>query len=156
VLLHRPKDLDTASSLAILEEEVLSGSLAKEYKRLDSYSSTRSLFKSTPIASSTPTSLIEQQAGTATTKPDEKLANLMAYRKAQGLCFKCGGKWGPQHKCPASVPLNMIEEVWQLLDDCSADITTNSSDSDPDKLMSLSDQAVKGTCATHTLKLHAY
>jgi hypothetical protein len=28
-------------------------------------------------------------------KLDDKLSDLMAYRKAKGLCFKCGGKWGP-------------------------------------------------------------
>ncbi|CAD6338747.1 unnamed protein product [Miscanthus lutarioriparius] len=40
VLLHRPKDLDTESSLAILQEDVLSGHVPREYKKLDSsYSS---------------------------------------------------------------------------------------------------------------------
>jgi len=53
----------------------------------------------------------EPAMGHAPTPPDEKLASLMAYRKARGLCFKCGGKWRPQHKCPASVPMHMIEEV---------------------------------------------
>jgi hypothetical protein len=33
VVLHKPKDLDTASYLAILQEEVLSGNSSKEYKR---------------------------------------------------------------------------------------------------------------------------
>lgn len=32
----------------------------------------------------------------------------------------------------------------------------SNSDSDPDELMALSDQAAKGTCAAHTLKIHAH
>jgi hypothetical protein len=47
-------------------------------------------------------------------KVDTKLQALMQYMKARGLCFKCGGKWGPQHKCPPNVPLTMIEEVKAL------------------------------------------
>lgn len=87
---------------------------------------------------------------------DEKLAALMRYRKSKGLCFKCGGKWGPQHKYPASVPLNTIEEVWHMLCDGFEEPADASSDSDPDELMALSDHAVKGTTAAHTLWLYAY
>jgi hypothetical protein len=35
IVLHRPKDLDTSSSLAILQEEVIFGNSSKEYKRLE-------------------------------------------------------------------------------------------------------------------------
>lgn len=48
-------------------------------------------------------------------KSEDKVAIIMPYCKAKGLCFKCGGKWGPQHKCHAYVPLNMVEEVWKLV-----------------------------------------
>jgi hypothetical protein len=99
---------------------------------------------------------VETKADSSRGKPDEKLAALMTYRRARGLCFKCGGKWGPQHKCRATVPLNMIEEVWQMLGDCYDGPTASQSDSDPDELMALSDQAIKGTSAPHTLKLHAF
>jgi hypothetical protein len=101
--------------------------------------------------STTPT---KAPASEVVSKPNEKLTALMTYRKARGLCFKCGGKWGPQHKCPAIVPLNVIEEVWQYLGNPAID--SNDSDSDPDELMALSHQAVNGTTAAHTLKLHAY
>jgi hypothetical protein len=33
----------------------------------------------------------------------DKAATLMAYRKAKGLCYKCGMKWNPGHKCSNSV-----------------------------------------------------
>lgn len=31
---------------------------------------------------------------------EDKLGTLKAYRRQIGLCFKCGEKWGPGHKCP--------------------------------------------------------
>jgi len=52
VLLHRPKDLDTASSLAILQEEVLLGHPTFEPRRNDHILDTKSMIKSGfPIAS---------------------------------------------------------------------------------------------------------
>lgn len=40
----------------------------------------------------------------------------MAYRKANGLCYKCGFRWGQTHKCNAIVPLKLVEEVQQILE----------------------------------------
>jgi hypothetical protein len=45
-----------------------------------------------------------------------KVSALMAYRKAKGLCYKCGSKWGPAHTCSTTVPLHLVEEFWQMLD----------------------------------------
>ncbi|XP_066361411.1 uncharacterized protein [Miscanthus floridulus] len=128
LLLHKPKDLDTASSLAILQEEILAGPVIRDFKKLNSYVSPKAAVRATtPSGTVLAQSLIAKPPNSEPiTKPDDKLSALMTYRKARGLCFKCGGKWGPQHKCPATVPLNVIEEV------------------------------VKGTCAAHTLKIHAY
>jgi len=50
----------------------------------------------------------------------------------------------------------MIEEVWTMLGGCFEDSLASQSDSSPDELMALSDHAVKGTSAPHTLKLHAF
>ncbi|CAD6236941.1 unnamed protein product [Miscanthus lutarioriparius] len=160
VLLHRPKDLDTASSLAILQEEVLSGHVPKEYKKLDSSYSSKHTSKTQSMAATFSNKTAnskhssESAVGNSSVQPDEKLASLMAYRKARGLCFKCGGKWGPQHKCPPNVPLQVIEELWQLLGELAEQ--SLESDSDPDELMALSDEVIKGICAPHTLKVHAF
>jgi len=81
----------------------------------------------------------------------------MTYRKARGLCFKCGAKWGPQHKCAATVPLHLVEEVWQMLaEPVPISTTTTESDDDDDELMALSKHAVNGTTAPHTLKFAAF
>jgi len=86
------QDLDTASSLAILQEEIMSGLSTKEYKRLDT---TRSYSKHSSVSTTSPAVAMEK-IDTPKGKPDEKLAALMNYRRSKGLCFKCGGKWGPQ------------------------------------------------------------
>lgn len=121
VLLQRPKDLDTVSSLAILQEDLLLGNTSLTYKKLDSpsvqsktyskqsHSSTGSTVKSYPQSTAPAPTPTPHSAGS---KPpiDEKLANPMSYHKARGLCFKCGAKWGPQHKCQTNVPLQLVEE----------------------------------------------
>ncbi|CAD6257974.1 unnamed protein product [Miscanthus lutarioriparius] len=50
---------------------------------------------------------------TKDTKPkwDDKLATLRAQRRAQGLCMKCGEKWGRNHKCPEKVALHVLEQL---------------------------------------------
>jgi hypothetical protein len=47
------------------------------------------------------------------------LQALATYRMAKGLCKKCGEKWSRGHKCVDSVQLNIIQEVWNLIDDDS-------------------------------------
>ena len=42
---------------------------------------------------------------------EDKLIALKNYRRSKGLCFKCGEKWGPNHKCPPSISLNAIEDI---------------------------------------------
>jgi hypothetical protein len=55
---------------------------------------------------------------------DNKLATLKVYRRAKGLCFKCGEKWGHNHRCSTSVPLFVVEEMWALTVTEEADETT--------------------------------
>jgi hypothetical protein len=80
----------------------------------------------------------------------------MNYRRSKGLCFKCGGKWGPQHKCSATLPLKYIEDVWNILGECYPESSPEQVDPDPDELMALSNQAAKGISTPHTLKIHAH
>lgn len=50
-MLQRPKDLDTASSLAILQEEVLLGQSSREYKKLDHSQAVKRSFSQSVSAS---------------------------------------------------------------------------------------------------------
>jgi hypothetical protein len=42
---------------------------------------------------------------------DSKLAAIKSYRKALGLCYKCGAKWSKDHKCSLEVLL-AVKAVW--------------------------------------------
>jgi hypothetical protein len=91
-----------------------------------------------------------------TAKPsgvEEKLQNVKNYRRAKGLCFKCGDKWNPNHKCSTTVSLNLVEELWQLIDN-SDDQDQHNSDSGED-LMQLSLLAVQGTDAVQTVRFES-
>jgi hypothetical protein len=44
-----------------------------------------------------------------------RLQALRNYRKAKGLCFKCGERWGPEHSCPPTVQLHIVEELLAML-----------------------------------------
>lgn len=40
-----------------------------------------------------------------------KPSGLRTYRRSQGLCYCCGGKWSRDHRCPQAVQLHVLEEV---------------------------------------------
>lgn len=88
---------------------------------------------------------------------DEKLATPMAYRKAKGLCYKCGMKWGPNHKCSTSVSLHVVEELWQLAygDEDPMTQSTEQDQGSGDDLMAISIQAVQGTKTSKTMRVLA-
>jgi hypothetical protein len=80
----------------------------------------------------------------------------MAYRKAKGLCYRCGSKWGPTHTCSTTVPLHLVEELWQMLD--VSEMVNNHFDPIgelPGDLMVVSVDAMQGTKAPQTIKLAA-
>lgn len=68
---------------------------------------------------------------------EDKLVAIKAYRRAKGLCFKFILKWAPNHKCAPNVSLNVVEELWPLLQDSDghdATPTEEGSDSGDDLL----------------------
>lgn len=83
----------------------------------------------------------------------------MAYRKAKGLCYKCGLKWHPGHKCASTVSTHMIEELWQLVHGDQSVSGTSlsqgaSEDSDSgEDFVALSANAVQGTEAPRIIRL---
>ena len=54
-------------------------------------------------------------AGEARPKWDDKLAALRTQQRAQGLCMKCGEKWGKNHKCPEKVAMHVLEEFLEAV-----------------------------------------
>lgn len=86
---------------------------------------------------------------------EDKLAELRTQRRAQGLCMKCGGKWGRNHKCPDKIDLHVLEEYLALMptespeepDDHSTD------DSSDGEVFSLSHNAAIGIQGKKTIRL---
>ena len=112
IILHKPRTVDAALSLALMQASVLE-------------SQPKSLFKKTgrDFNRHQGKKLVNTQPGilgnpqTEDTKPkwDDKLATLRAQRRAQGLCMKCGEKWGRNHKCPEKVALHVLEQLQETL-----------------------------------------
>lgn len=129
VMVQRPPDLDAACSLALVQEEVQEG-VQQEHVRY-----TEPLYK--PIARAHHQALPPQQHRPASTSSSvdrrgldaarparaepiksaaaDPMATLRAYRRARGLCFKCGERWGHDHVCPATIQMHVLEELMDFV-----------------------------------------
>jgi hypothetical protein len=125
IALHRPKDVDTASALALLQEEELEARRRHSSGRseIKDFGKLNSKVFSAGDKSKAATKREEVKASLV----DDKWAALKSFRKANGVCFTCGEKWGKGHKCPTHVSINVIQEFMELLD---SDSEGNSSESD--------------------------
>ncbi|WVZ61926.1 hypothetical protein U9M48_011733 [Paspalum notatum var. saurae] len=145
IALHRPKDVDTASALALLQEEELENVKKKTVQKGDSkdFSKfgqkwTAEKFKATPRK--------EESTKVEKAPFDEKLSALKAFRKANGLCFKCGDKWGQNHKCPKQISLHVLEEFLEVFE--LHDIQVSESDGEDNS-------GSEGVCAVEQSPLQA-
>jgi hypothetical protein len=158
VLIQQPTSLETAVSLALLQEEInedceLPHSFSKQA------SSLRVNYKA-PTLSSTSTQarprtqqVTEDKRSNDTGKAmtsAQKFAALKAYRRAMNLCFKCGEKnWNQQHKCASTVQLHIVEELMEMLDGSeSSDSFTTAADAEAGtdaEFNAISSQAYTGT-----------
>ncbi|RLN28152.1 retrotransposon protein, putative, unclassified [Panicum miliaceum] len=80
---------------------------------------------------------------------NDRVANLRTVRRAKGECMRCGEKYSPGHRCPTSVPLQVIEEMFdvlQLEDDSAVAEDVDSDTSAEDAVLSLSFHATAGYC----------
>ena len=108
ILVQRPDSLDTAYTLALLQEEATESSWKREFKPWHQK------------AGYSPPRQDSLQVGTVDKpllnhKPlDKKLADLKAYRRARGLCDHCGEKWNHEHKCAQQVGLHVLDELYAL------------------------------------------
>jgi len=85
-------------------------------------------------------------------KWEDKWTTLRAQHRAQGLCMKCGEKWGRNHKCLEKVSLHILEEVMELfLEAIKSGLTSN--ESSDDEVFSLSQAATVGVQGRKTIKI---
>jgi hypothetical protein len=110
IVLHRPQDVVTASSLALLQEEELS--------HLKQRPPTRDSGRFVPKQYGDrvkPADADKAKPPLNRAEADDKLSVLKEYRRKNGLCYKCGEKWSHHHTCPDKESLHVIEELWDAL-----------------------------------------
>lgn len=165
VMMQRPQDLDTACSLAMLQEEALGEMKPNNLRRNDS-----GLYvKSPPRSPTTPTSPSLSSRTSPTQSPndkrlsespktrDDRVSALKAYRKSKGLCFTCGERWGRDHKCASAVQLHVVEELLEALQsDPEVISNTGSIPEEEEVLMSISSQALHGSESSKSIKLRGW
>jgi hypothetical protein len=130
VLVQRPKDLDTAATLALLQEEVAGGINSSRAGHSGDWTSVvRFLVQPRqPLLLPPPPPLRQDKTQSASTSADLAtpasseglLSALKSYRRGLGLCFNCGAKWSKDHKCPPEVLL-AVEGIWDSLIDSGED-----------------------------------
>jgi hypothetical protein len=120
VMVQRPTDLDTACSLALLQEEVAEGEavspprqIEHRYLRFPAKSVQSHMSSATPSPSSKSVDSRGMDSARSSTNQD-RITALRNYRRAKGLCFKCGEKWGHEHVCPSTVQMHIVEELWAM------------------------------------------
>ncbi|WVZ96404.1 hypothetical protein U9M48_042044, partial [Paspalum notatum var. saurae] len=150
IALHRPQDVETASALALLQEEQLDQSRKRPLGR--------DFTKFVPRA----TVPVDKPKVPPAEKPkpradwEEKFDNLKLHRKKNGLCFKCEEKWGHGHKCPASVPIHVIEELLEVMDvEDSIDLPSEETlDEEEETVMVVDSASVPSSLKRKTMRLH--
>ena len=139
IALHQSKNVQEASALALLQEaelECAKKRSAKDYSR----PSFKSAVSSDRAKSYTSDRQQLPKQKPESTESEDKLKALMAFRKKNGLCFKCGEKWGHNHRCSQKVSLHVLEELFDAIDtmDDAAD-TDSEEEVEPDTVMAVGD-----------------
>ncbi|XP_020186159.1 uncharacterized protein [Aegilops tauschii subsp. strangulata] len=156
VLVQRPPDLDTACSLALLQEEVLGGTFGALPRPPDvATKAAVPLPLPPPPSRPAPAAGATDRRGTDAARAEStKLKALRDYRRARGLCFRCGEKWGHDHVCPTSVQLHVVEELLDVFGiDNTIDMQLPPSE---DTVMAISLSAVSGGVSAKAFQLRAW
>ena len=158
ILVSKPKSLDAAISMALVQEEVATVPTSRASSQLDWITSNKSIPKTAlplplpPWPNKQPTPTAATPTPT-TMSVDAKLAAVKTYRRAMGLCYKCGAKWSKDHKCNPQVQLHVVQELWDLLqDEDSTTDTATPADSEPQAFMALSQCALTSSSAPRTVQ----
>jgi hypothetical protein len=116
ILVQRPKDLDSACTLALLQEEAFEPGRRREVRRSEGYQFTRATVSrgapplpSPPIRAGGVPPVLDDKKPQDDRRPpprtsslEDKFQSLRSFRKARGLCIRCGERWQPGHKCALS------------------------------------------------------
>jgi len=123
VLVQRPSSLDTAYSLALLQEEVVGTVFKRDSRRPEAGFQWKPPPPRAPLPLPAPPAADRPHPPTdakpAAPEPGkptaDKFAALKAYRRARGLCDRCAERWHPGHKCAPTVQLHVVQELMDLI-----------------------------------------
>lgn len=144
VAIQQPSDLDTAYTLALLYEEMGDGSTPWNSSPTQVVANRRlhherhTSGQATPATTQAPpppppptrwvSKTVEEkrltEAGRGST--GSKWDSLKAFRRAKGLCFVCGEKWGLEHQCKTSIQLHVVQEMIESMQSNGSDTETES------------------------------
>ena len=124
--IQQPVDLDSAYQLALLHEELGSGSTPSIVATPFQRRSSAPPLPPPPVSSGNQSAKRpsdEHRPPVASSSAD-KWGALRSYRRSKGLCFTCGEKWGKDHVCRQEVQLHIVQEMIEFMQ--------NSEDSETD------------------------
>jgi hypothetical protein len=159
ILVARPQSLDAAISMALVQEEVSTTPTSRLPYKGD-WSSGKFTPKTAwplppppPPRNDKPATANAVPETPAATTLDAKLSAVKAYRRAMGLCYKCGDKWSKDHKCSPQVQLHLVQELWDLLPDKDHTATPSEpTTEEPQVFLAISQSAVTGSKAPRTVR----
>jgi hypothetical protein len=163
ILVARPQSLDAAISMALVQEEVTPPQPVRTPSKGD-WSSGKFIPKTAmplpppPPRHDKPAVAIAAPETPAAPTLDAKLSAVKAYRRAMGLCYKCGEKWSKDHKCSPQIQLHLVQELWDLLPDDDEDpnsATPEPPPQEPQAFLAISQSAVTGSSAPRLFVSHA-
>uniref|UniRef100_A0ACD5VUE0 Uncharacterized protein n=1 Tax=Avena sativa TaxID=4498 RepID=A0ACD5VUE0_AVESA len=113
-----PEDLDEAYQLALLHEELGDGStpINQQFQN-----TVRRPYVPVAQQQNLPIPQAAPKLDRAPMQPirpaavEDKWSAFRNYRRAKGLCFICGERWGKEHKCQGTVQLHFVQEMVELL-----------------------------------------
>lgn len=106
IMMQRPPNLDTACTLALVQEEALESTRRRRVEPISNW-------MAWPHTAAAPKQGRGDGVSVNSDKPatdnrrlgllSDLVASLKSYRGAHGLCDRCAEKWFPGHKCPSTV-----------------------------------------------------
>ena len=150
IALHRPQDVAAASALALLQEEELAHARQRPHDKEFSKNFSRSSASSDKYRGTSSDKVTAPDKSNV----DDKVKALLAHRKKNGLCFKCGEKWGRNHTCPTQVPIHLIEELLEALEPELEDVPESDEEDTIDSVMAVGATVCPSSSKRRTMRLH--
>lgn len=150
ITMHQPRDVAAASVLALLQEEELLSSR----KKSGSKEHNRNFTKSMSHGDKSSYGGSDKQFKPDRPPMDDKLKALMAHQKKNGLCYKCGEKWGHGHSCPTQVSIHVIEELLDALESTEDNTMTSEEDEPIKSVMPVNSATAPSSVKRRTMRLY--